>query len=165
MSLHFLLDGYNIIHKMPFNQLDSLEDQRNRLIRWVETQNPQGSRNNRVTIIFDGQSGFLNHHQQSFVEVLFSSEGSADDKIKKMVDESLHQKNMVVVTDDRAIQIYVRSLGTKIIGVDEFLKDAAEEKKTIKNPKEKKEFSKNISKTLEYKINEEFKEIWLKKKP
>ncbi len=56
MSIHYLLDGYNIIHQMPAAlDLTKLEDQRRHLIRFVEQHRPQGSANNRVTIIFDGE--------------------------------------------------------------------------------------------------------------
>ena len=59
MSLHYILDGYNILKQIPaFNDL-SLEDGRRGLMRWIETQRPQGSVNNTVTVVFDGESGFF----------------------------------------------------------------------------------------------------------
>ena len=39
MSLHYLLDGYNITHQMP--PLNKLEDQRRQLIQWIESRAPQ----------------------------------------------------------------------------------------------------------------------------
>ena len=50
MSIHYLLDGYNVIHQMPsVLNLAKLEDRRRRLIRFMEQNTPQGSPNNRVT--------------------------------------------------------------------------------------------------------------------
>ncbi|HNV24330.1 MAG TPA: NYN domain-containing protein [Candidatus Omnitrophota bacterium] len=165
MSVHFLLDGYNIIHQMPFKNLDSLEDQRNRLIRFIENQRPHGSRNNKITVIFDGQEGFLNYQKSVIVDILFSCSSSADEKIKQMVREAVHKKNMVVVTDDREIQIYVRALGAQVVGVNDFLTRSSDAKNIKQIARADKDSAKNISKTLEYQINEEMKQIWLKKNP
>ena len=54
MSLHYLLDGYNIIHQAPALMQGSLEERRARLVRWLNIERPQGSARNRVTVIFDG---------------------------------------------------------------------------------------------------------------
>ena len=56
MSLHYLLDGYNVIHQMPDLNRPALEDQRRALVHFLETRRPQGSSRNRVTIVFDGNA-------------------------------------------------------------------------------------------------------------
>ena len=43
MSRHFLLDGYNVLQKIPELASKSLEDGRNGLVRLVDNSRPQGS--------------------------------------------------------------------------------------------------------------------------
>lgn len=171
MSLHYLLDGYNIIKQIPELAPKKLEDGRQALIRAIEVQQPQGSPHNSVTIIFDGQPGMLGPIQTSLVNVVFSEGESADDKIKYMVEQSRSKKSMVVVTDDRDIKFAVRPLGARVISVKEFwakMRPNALKRGFPKTPSknnEREEEEKTISKTLEYEITSEFEKIWLGKEP
>jgi predicted RNA-binding protein with PIN domain len=160
MSLHYLLDGYNIIHQIESLTKGSLEDQRNQLVRYIEQNRPQGSLENQVTIVFDGRSDVFGYASSSFVKVVFSKDEAADEKIKRLVYESERKRNIVVVTNDREIQYSVRAAGAKAVKVEEFFGGA---KKSGPQQKEKRS-SKNISKTLEFKITDELEKIWLKKK-
>ena len=158
MSLHYLLDGYNIIHQMPLSVDIKLEDQRRQLIRWVESRAPQGSSRNMVTIIFDGKTDVWGGNGgSSSIQIVFAQGQSADEKIIAMVEEAAHKKNIVVVTDDRALKYAARALGAKVSGVQAFLKQGASA------PAGRVESGKNISKTLEHNITSEFEKIWLKK--
>lgn len=169
MALHFILDGYNVIKQTALFADKKLEDGRNALLKLIENQRPQGSIKNKVTVVFDGQPGFARDNSKFFANVIFSCNETADDKIKHLVHEQKNRKSIVVVTNDREIRYYVRSLGAKILKVEEFLVkvvDFHNGKKKRGNSKgiKAKGGSKGISKTLEHKINSEFKEIWLKKK-
>ena len=161
MSLHYLLDGYNIIKQSPRLGPQKLEDGRAGLIAFIENRQPQGSRNNPVTVVFDGQPGVISERKFCEVNVIFSVAGSADDKIKDLVAASAHKKNMVVVTDDRPLKGYVRALGAQSISVKEFLSQA---KAIYPLGKETKYAQKNISYSVAEKITTEFEEIWLKKR-
>ncbi len=162
MSLQYLLDGYNIIHKMG-NLPDKLEDQRSLLVRYIEHNRPQGSLNNQITVVFDGQAGVSSPGIDSNVKVIFSKGQSADDKIKAIVACSTHSKNIVVVTDDREIQYAVRASGACVCSVEEFLSKRSSVKKPSKHVKNNANVQKNISKNLEDQINQELSNVWLKK--
>lgn len=138
--------------------LNKLEDQRQQLIQWVESRAPQGSARNTVTIVFDGRTDVWGSGASSSARVVFSQGETADEKIVRMVEETAHKKNVVVVTDDRALQYSVRALGAKVSGVQTFLGQGASA--PIRRP----ESGKNISKTLEHKITSEFARIWVEKK-
>ena len=99
MSLIYLLDGYNIIKRIPRLAQEKLEDSRASLIHFIEINRPQGSLNNTVTIVFDGQPGMIGQSGSEMVRVVFSRGESADDCIKKMVLSSKNSKRMVVVTE------------------------------------------------------------------
>ena len=166
MSLHYLLDGYNIIHQMPRSSPQKLEEERGALIRFIEVYRPQGSFRNAVTIVFDGKPGMFPMPSSSSVKTIFTAGESADEKIKRIVAESRNQKNWVVVTDDRDIQYAVRAMGAEVCPVQDFLGRIPGKKKVRKglNPKAVEE-NKDISKTLEFKITSEFEKIWLKRPP
>ena len=108
-----------------------------------------------------GGGGFLS----SIIGVVFSQGESADDRIRKIVRASKNKKTTIIVTDDKDLRFSVRALGAKVLAVKEFLSQAKglgppAEDKTPARPKEE---EKHISKTLEYKITQEFRDIWLKR--
>jgi len=151
-----------------------LEDQRRYLVGFIETNKPQGSLNNSVTVVFDGSLDvYGGAAASSSVNIVFSKGESADDKIKSMVAQAQNMKNIVVVTDDRDIQYAVRALGAKVRGVSAFLrKRGAATKKAVtdaqlnpsKNPGPTSlaRTEKKIPKVDEFRITSEMGEIWLK---
>lgn len=166
MSVHYILDGYNIISSVSSLAGSKLETSRDNLLKFLQTTRPQGSENNAVTVVFDGQPdmGGLAPTIEG-IRVTFSSHDSADDEIKRLVDDADNRKNMVVVTDDREIQYYVRALGAKVLSVHEFFEKARPSAVSKQTKTDKPIASgKNISKTVEHKINVEFEEFWLKRK-
>ncbi len=119
------MDGYNIVKQAPLLADLPLEQGRAGLLRWIDAERPQGSVNNRVTVVFDGSpEHFPPEADQPLadgaIQVIFSSNESADDHIKAMVEHSGAKSNMVVVSDDKGITLYVRSLGARIMGVKQF---------------------------------------------
>ena len=170
MSIHYLLDGYNISHQMPALKLDKLEDQRRNLVRFIEQCSPQGSSKNSVTIVFDGDRDVFGGMKSTAAKIIFSQGESADDKIRAIVARANNTKSIVVVTDDRDIQYAVGAIGAKAIGVAEFLgkgKSAKNNKHMAdkKSQRIKKGLSvpeKYISKSDESSITSEMGKIWLK---
>lgn len=164
MSLHFVIDGYNLIKQTPALNKDNLEDSRVALIKFLNIHRPQGSGNNPVTIVFDGAQGnFYYGASAPSMEIIFSGRQSADDKIRRLVEESAHPKTIVVVTNDREIQLSVRQFRAQVRTVDEFLKKFnAAQKLKQKTDKKNSADEKMLSYSSEEKINEELKRIWLK---
>ncbi|MBZ0165264.1 MAG: NYN domain-containing protein [Candidatus Omnitrophica bacterium] len=121
MSLHYLLDGYNILHQIPELLLLEIDQQRLVLVREIEKHQPHGSGRNKVTLIFDGRPGRAQPITSTAVTVIFSMDRSADDRIREMVQGSGQVKNMIVVTDDRELQYSVRASGAKVLSVREFM--------------------------------------------
>ncbi len=172
MSLHYLLDGYNILKQVPaFNDL-SLEDGRKGLIGWIESARPQGSVNNTVTIVFDSPrlesgGGSFGAFPQGSTRVIFS-QGCADDKIKLMAEEDDNRRNCVVVSDDKDIVLYVRALGSRVMSVAKFTESLRTKRSLSKlRPKKahkagSKADGKYISLSRQEKINKELSRIWLK---
>ncbi len=165
MSLHYLIDGYNAIYKIPWLTKLALADARDALVHFIERERLQGSLKNKVTVIFDGQTGLFQDKKRSFVRVIFSENESADDCIKEILDRASHCSTMAVVTEDREIQIYARRLGAKVLTIRDFFGHSEQKgvstKKKIKRTEI--EGTARISKSLEHQINTELKKFWLKK--
>ncbi len=128
MSLHFILDGYNLLMRSGrFSRvLDSEEIcvARQKLIQLITRERPQGSARNRVTIIFDGKADVIGDwrgtpHQG--IRIIFTEGESADDRILKLIEGEKEPGQTVIVTDDRELSYRARQLRAKTLPVKEFL--------------------------------------------
>ena len=165
MSLHYLLDGYNILHQMPLLKPQKIEDERLNFVRQIEGNRPQGSLSNGIAMVFDGYGNADERLISPTVKVIYSQGRSADETIKGMVSSAGNKKTIIVVTNDRAIQYAVRAEGAKVCRVDEFLGKmgmvkGAQKSKSVKKDKES---SKSISHVMEHNITSEFERIWVRK--
>ena len=166
MSLHFVIDGYNLIKQTPGLNKSSLEGSRASLIQFIKVSRPQGSQNNRVTIVFDGATAFTGgqanasiswpSYQDSGIRIIFSQGMSADEKIKELVESADNPKNIVVVTNDRDIQSCVRRLQARIKTVQEFTNIF----KALP-PSNSQENRPKLSAESALRITDEMKKLWL----
>lgn len=113
--------------------------------------------NNLVTVVFDGAEG--SYGWQGDIRVIFSDGCSADDQIKRMAEEDDDLKNCVVVSDDKDIYLYARSMGARVMSVTAFTSAGKSG-----GPRTKVPTGKNISLGSQEKINKELLGIWLKEK-
>jgi len=132
-----------------------LEEGRRGLLKWIQNTRPQGSVNNQVTVVFDGHPDHYGSMPSGEIRVIFSDGCSADAQIKLMVDEDPAPKNCVVVTDDKDIFLYARSLGTKVMSVTAFTSVPTARREAAAD-------GKYISLSRQEKINKELLRIWLK---
>lgn len=153
MSLHFILDGYNIIKKIPDFSSKKLKDARKSFIRLIEEKRLTGSKKNKVTIVFDGEQDLCFKEEQPF-KIIFTKD--ADQKIKDMVEKEKILKNIVVVTDDKEIKFSVKPLGVNVLDTEIFLR------KIRKKKIQKEDLKSEISLQEQFEITEELKSIWLK---
>lgn len=159
-----MIDGYNLIKRNPALASKSLEDGRQAFINLIERYRPQGNLSNQVTVVFDGKPGMYGFPVANEIRVVFTEYESADDLIKRRVEESKAKKNIVVVTDDRALLLYVRGCGATVMSGGDFIKRASSVKTSSKGKGPSSVSSKVITSTFEHAINQEFEKIWLKKK-
>ena len=162
MAVHYILDGYNVLKKTAPLADIKLEDGRAELIRLIESLSPQGSLNNKVTVVFDGRPGMSPALEAQEVKVVFTYEESADERIKRMVQDSEAPRALIVVTDDREIRYYVKSLGAGVMDSGAFLARIIPRRgKAAAVPDSDK---KPINEKLEDQVNQELRALWLKKK-
>ncbi|MBF0121892.1 MAG: NYN domain-containing protein [Candidatus Omnitrophica bacterium] len=168
MSRHFLIDGYNVIRQISSLDDKSLEGGRAWLVRFIQDNGPQGSLRNPVTVVFDGQEGISFSDFPSGVKVVFSRGESADDVIKRLIEESSTPRDIVLVTDDRDLLYFCRTLGAEIWSVDRFLtqgkKTGQRLRSGVARSRSPKVEGKAIPRVFEDRVNRELKALWLKKK-
>jgi len=151
--LIYLIDAFNVIHKVA--QLTNSSSPRNDFVNYIRKNNLTGSGNNKVTIVFDGYPPISDHPSGQY-EIVFSCDATADDIIKKRAGSCKNKKELVVVTDDRAIRDHVRQLGAGLLSVNDFLNRA-------KKP-EASSGREAISDSLAREITEEMSRIWDREK-
>ncbi len=123
---HYIVDGYNVICQSEDLSAGALRDRREKLLRFIEDRRPQGSASHRVTVVFDGRLDVSSPGWPGPTRVIFSPGKDADKVIKDLVDDLANPRDAVVVTDDRAIQRWVRGVGARILSVRDFLAAGAD---------------------------------------
>jgi predicted RNA-binding protein with PIN domain len=102
--MHYLIDGHNLIAKMPGISLDDPNDEAKLVIRLKSWS--AGSKRRRITVVFDsglpgGQSRALS---SGSVKVLFASTGSSADAILiGRIRKVQNPAEYTLVTSDRAV--------------------------------------------------------------
>ena len=159
MSLRYAIDGYNIIKHPLFTQqaAKKIQDSRISLLEFIRINRLCGSRKNKVTVVFDGYPDSRYPGYDEDMEVIFSRKESADDVIKRLVQEWGNFKNTVVVSEDKEIKFFVRPYGVKVEEVAEFFR--CKEKAVMKS---KESIEPKLTYTQMHKINKELMQIWLK---
>lgn len=156
MSQHFIIDGYNIIKNNPRLNNAKLKDSREALLRFIKDSRPCGSPKNTVTVVFDGRPDVFYYRPPSHIEIIFTKNESADDRIKKIIEKAPQPRNLCVVTDDREIRDFAKGYRAAVKSVDEFI--SKPESQTKPAPEIKPELT--YSQIEE--INAELRKIWLK---
>lgn len=120
MSLHYILDAYNIMHHAACRYRRTANDPRYGFIAFIRDEGFCGSARNPVTVVFDGfPNGFA--YDDGRFSAVFSGEEKADDRIKRRIESGVDRKNTVVVSDDREIYDFARLHGVPALHVEEFL--------------------------------------------
>jgi predicted RNA-binding protein with PIN domain len=76
-----------------------------------------------------------------------------------MAEASADHKNIVVVSDDKEIKFFIRSLGSKVMSIEEFMQTKEKAREALK---QKELIKPELNYTQVHQINEELKKIWLK---
>ena len=154
--MKYIIDGYNVIHKIDQLKGKRLRTQREGLIRLLETARMRSKRFRDMMVVFDGQTDVLAPRIHSSIKVVFTRGKSADKKIKEIVESSSFARDIAVVSDDREIKFYISSLGARKTSVAEFLK--------MLYSSSKKEDTFKLDEDQVKKINHELEKIWLTRK-
>jgi len=160
MSLQYIIDGYNIINHPLFARTHKASPNIHQsLIKFIKTKRLTGSAKNKVMIVFDGYPpGAGRSYEDREMSMIFSRKISADEFIKKLVEESAQRKSIVVVSNDNEIKSMIKYLGARHQAIEDFVG----EKEKSASHKAKEPIKAELSFSQMHKINEELKKIWLK---
>ncbi|MCG2712635.1 MAG: NYN domain-containing protein [Candidatus Omnitrophica bacterium] len=161
MSLHYIIDGYNVVKQVSFLTGKKLSSGREGLVRFIERYKPQGSKRNEVTIVFDGKAEVVSPRMKTDIGVIFSRSESADDVIKRMIEKTSNPSQYVVVSDDKAVAFYCRSIGAKWLGVKDFIANTGLKKRLRKKSSYEHE-SKELAEDIADKITADLTKLWVK---
>jgi uncharacterized protein len=111
MTIHILIDGYNLIRKYPpLSRVEEAEFSRGRekLLEWLSQYRRKIT--HPMTVVFDGGKGgglFEGRDIYKGIKILYSPQGqTADDIIKGLVKKD--EKEILVVTSDQELGSYCR---------------------------------------------------------
>jgi predicted RNA-binding protein with PIN domain len=178
MSLRYIIDGYNIINHPLFIQQTTKrkkisDNYRTQyagalLLEFIKINKLCKSPKNTTIVVFDGYPKASGEKIDTEMSVVFARTESADERIKKIVEGSGNARNTIVVSDDKEIRYFVKSMGAYAMGVEEFLLPAIKTH-PILNAKDKKRQDReeaSLEVELTYRqmdeINQELKKLWLK---
>jgi hypothetical protein len=119
--MHYLIDGHNLIGRMPDIGLDDPDDEVKLVLRlrsWSAR-----SRGRRVTVIFDRglPGGKDNGLSTSKVQVVFASSGQpADSLLIKRIKSVKNPREMTVVTSDNHILRIARERRLPVLKAEDF---------------------------------------------
>ena len=119
MTLHIIVDGYNVIRQsQQLSVLDLRDIQEGREALQEILVEYRKSKGHRITIVFDGTNAVsLGSQRQRFrgIEVLFSRNGETADTVIKRMAAKVRERALVV-SSDRDIISFVSSMGSATIG-------------------------------------------------
>ena len=123
MSIHIVIDGYNLIRQSPtLSVIDSrsLEEGRDALLEILASY--KKVKHHSMTVVFDGTGADTHMEQRTRwkgIRILFSRPGElADSVIKRIV--ARERERAIVVTSDREISEFAAEYGAATIGSLEF---------------------------------------------
>lgn len=131
MTIKFLVDGYNLAHKLGLKiAKSSLELARTsveqRLLQYAAYKRCQ------FTVIYDGRGVLGGVSQQNGLTILFTASGeTADARIKSMIDQESSKSRLCVITSDNDILRYARASRVAIMRSETFLTELGALKQSL----------------------------------
>lgn len=161
MSLQYIIDGYNLINNPRFKP--AAKQSSNvccGLADFIKLNKLTGSKNNTLTLIFDGYPpAGQDIPYESGLVCLFSRMIEADELIKQVVEKSTCPRNIIVVSDDKEVQLMSRFLHARSCGVEEFI--CGRKNKKLNPPAGSDAADFKLTYSAMQKINAELKKKWL----
>ncbi len=151
----YVIDGNNLIGFSPDIEYDA-PDSRIRLIDLIKKY--QSVKKNNIILVFDGEPENGPHYQKysNKFRIIYPNYGeSADEVIKKLLNEFSTLNDVMVITSDRELKQYAKDKGAKVINSIEFYHEV---KRFAKFYKKKKMSDKRIN----IKLSEKEVDNWLK---
>ena len=161
MSLQYIIDAYNLINHPAFKPIGKLAlNIQQALADFIKLNKLAGSKNNTVVLIFDGYPPRAEDIPSgNGLLCMFSRAKEADELIKEIIQDSASPKNIVVVSDDKEVQLTSRFLHAQICKVEEFICGKKDNRSATNAKLAAVDFKLSYAKMQ--KINTELRKRWL----
>ncbi len=123
MSLQYVIDAYNLTNHPAFKPVSKrVLNIQHALADFIRFNRLTGSKNNSLVLVFDGYPPAVEDiPSEHGLLCIFSCAQEADRLIEKIIQNSVSPKNIVVVSDDKQVQLSSRFLHAQICNVEEFI--------------------------------------------
>lgn len=122
-----IIDGNNLIHAVPEFKSRFIKDKENTRASVVEAVMTRVGKDYSVKFVFDG------HGNTNKRNVIFSEDLTADDKIKKLIENFRVHKKLKVVSSDVAIAAFAKACGCEYQRSQDFWKEINSNSPSNKN--------------------------------
>jgi predicted RNA-binding protein with PIN domain len=161
MSLQYIIDAYNIINHPQFSSAAKKSSCiQSSLADFIKLNRLAGSARNRAILVFDGYpppaQAML---KEDGLVCMFSRKSQADELIRRLVEESAQPRNIVVVSDDKGVQLAARLFHAQVCAVEEFIRGKKNAREQPLAQQDSEEYK--ISYSNMQKLNAELKKKWL----
>ncbi|MFZ4590305.1 MAG: NYN domain-containing protein [Ignavibacteria bacterium] len=112
-----IIDGNNVLHKMPNMKRLFKENPESAQLSLYESVKGKMSRNDKLVLVFDGFSNIKS------ANIIFSGVKTADDIIRKYIEDNYGKKSMAVVSSDNEIVRIAQACGCEILKSEDFVID------------------------------------------
>lgn len=120
--MHYFIDGYNLLFRLPQKKSRSLEKQRDSLIEVLDVE--LAPIKGEVSIIFDSSEeirDFAQCAKKKNLQVLYAPKGkTADDYIIELVEQRKNAKIITVITSDGDLARQCQYLGSQTKSIEDF---------------------------------------------
>jgi len=116
----YIIDGNNLIGSSPDISLED-KDARKKIIYILKKY--QEVKKNNIIVAFDGEPDIILNREnlKNKFTVIYPKYGnSADDEIKKIIDNYTNYKDVILVSSDMELKTYARKKGARTINSIEF---------------------------------------------
>ncbi len=143
--IHYIIDGNNLIGKIPsLRKLEDKQSAREKLSLML--QRYFSGRKVKVSLHFDGYEN--EPIKAAGIVIRYSLNRSADDLIRKEIENMKNIKSTYVVSSDAEVLSYARLCGCKVIKSEEFYDMISNSNKNISPEEKPTEFNKDEFKKL-----------------
>ena len=115
-----LIDGNNLLHKIPGMKKVFSENPEAAHFALYESVKSKIGRHDKLILVFDGHSSIRSSH------IIFSGNKTADEVMRKYIEDNYEKHPIAVVTSDNGILSIAKACGCEILKSEEF---AASKKK------------------------------------
>jgi len=132
---HFIIDGNNLIGKMPALKSKNKITERENLAFILERY--FSKKKAKVSLHYDGHQTLP--IKVTGIKIFYSGSRTADEMIKQEIERSNNRKNIVLITSDTNLKEFARVCSCKVMNSEEFnneinsMNDKNEESKIIES--------------------------------